>query len=93
MEVLIIDCESGKRWRGWFTILIVYLHQRLLHAIINFLSLRDEGFSSKESGFTGLASLSLFEIVFTTSIVLTTNVVMHTTQKADFIQNFYNVTV
>ena len=53
-----------------FAILILYLHQRLLPAIINFLSLSDEGSSPKESGCTILASLPLFEIVLAASIVL-----------------------
>ena len=66
-----------KAWNGWFAILIAYLYQRLLPAIINFLSLSDESFSPKESGCTVLASLPIFEIVFAASIVLTTSVVLH----------------
>ena len=37
----------------------------------------DEGSSPEESGCTVLASLPIFEIVFATSIVLTTSVVLH----------------
>ena len=58
------------RGSGWIAILIAYLHQRLLLAIINFLGLSDEGSSPKESGCTVLASLPVFELVFTASIVL-----------------------
>ena len=62
---------------GWFAILIKYLYQRLLPAIINFLSMSDEGSSPKESGCTVLASLPIFEILFVASIVLTISVVLH----------------
>ena len=46
-------------------------------AIINFLSMSDEGSSPKESGCAVLASLPKFEIVFAASIALTTSVVLH----------------
>ena len=58
-------------WSGWFVILIAHLlHQRLLPAIINFLSQSNEGSTRKKSGCIVLTSLPVFEIVFPTSIVL-----------------------
>ena len=57
-------------------------HQkRLLLAIINFLSLSDEDsyyhLHQKKSGFTFLAILPVFEIVYPSVFYYTTNVVLH----------------